>query len=96
MVSKELWNRSIVLDSRSLRLRVLQYSHDHPLAGHFGQTKTLHQVRMHYYWPRLPVFVKDYWQIMYHFFLRQTVHHKPYGLLKHDPASLELHPPWIS
>src|SRR5882724_7923676 len=37
-----------ILDSRSLRLRVLQYTHDHPLAGHFSQTKTLHQVRMHY------------------------------------------------
>src|SRR5882724_6950558 len=33
-----------VPNSGNLRLRVLQYSHDHPLAGHFGQTKTLHQV----------------------------------------------------
>src|SRR5882724_9654133 len=49
-----------ILDSRSLRLHVLQYSHDHPLAGHFGQTKTLHQVQMHCYWPGLLVFVKDY------------------------------------
>src|SRR5882724_3396223 len=34
-----------ISDPRSLRLHVLQYSHDHPLAGHFGQMKTLHQVR---------------------------------------------------
>jgi len=30
------------------------------LAGHFGQTKTLHQVCMQYYWSGLPVYIKDY------------------------------------
>src|SRR5882724_2279870 len=49
-----------VLNSGNLQLHVLQYSHDHPLAGHFGQTKTLHQVHMQYYWSRLQVYVKDY------------------------------------
>ena len=52
--------RIYVPNSGNLRLRVLQYSHDHPLAGHFGQMKTLHQVRMQYYWSGLPVYVKDY------------------------------------
>src|SRR5882724_10703846 len=33
---------------------------NHPLAGHFGQMKTLHQVHMQYYWSGLPVYVKDY------------------------------------
>jgi len=47
-------DRIYVPDSGDLRLRVLQYSHDHPLAGHFGQTKTLHQVRRQYTWPGLP------------------------------------------
>jgi len=82
-----------VLDSRSLRLRVLQYSHDHPLAGHFGQTKTLHQVRMHYYWPRLPVFVKDYCKSCTIFSCAKPVHHKPYGLLKQLPIPAK---PWNS
>ena len=36
-----------VLNTDSLRLRVLQHSHDHPLAGHFGQTKLLYQVQQH-------------------------------------------------
>ena len=49
-----------VLETGNLRLRVLQYSHDHPLAGHFGQTKTLHAIRMHYYWPGLQAYVKNY------------------------------------
>ena len=30
-----------VPDSDDLHLRVLQYKHDHPLAGHFGQNHTL-------------------------------------------------------
>src|SRR5882724_9618065 len=38
-----------VLDSRTLQLCVLQYSHNHLLAGNFSQTKPLHQVHMHYY-----------------------------------------------
>jgi len=53
-------DRIYVPDSGDLRLRILQYSHDHPLAGHFGQTKTLHQVRHQYTWPGLPEFVKHY------------------------------------
>src|SRR5882724_7834799 len=52
--------RIYVLNSGNLQLHVLQYLHDHPLTGHFGQTKTLHQVHMQYYWSRLPVYVKDY------------------------------------
>ncbi len=53
-------NRIYIPDSSNLRLQVLQYSHDHPLSGHFGQTKTLYKVRRHYTWPGLPEFVKDY------------------------------------
>src|SRR5882724_9628111 len=63
------------------------------LAGHFSQTKTLHQVRMHYYWPRLPVFVKDYcksYTICSH---AKPVHHKPYRLLKQLPIPVK---PWNS
>jgi len=46
-----------VPDSGDLQLCVLQYSHDHPLVGHFGQTKTLHQVQRQYTWPGLPEFI---------------------------------------
>ena len=68
------WNSGCiyVLDSRNLQLCVLQYSHNHPLAGHFGQTKMLHQVHMHYYWPRLPSLSQRLLQIMYHLLLHQT------------------------
>src|SRR6266481_4283201 len=49
-----------VPDSSNLHLQVLQYSHNHPLSGHFGQMKTLYQVHRHYTWPSLLEFVKDY------------------------------------
>ena len=49
-----------VPDHGNLQLCVLQYLHDHPLAGHFGQTKILQTVQMQYAWPGLPVYIKDY------------------------------------
>ena len=71
-----------VPNSGNLRLGVLQYSHDHPLAGHFGQTKTLHQVQMHYYWPGLPIYVKDYCKSCVTCSCTKPMCHKPYRLLK--------------
>ena len=67
-------------NSSNLQLCVLQYSHDHPLAGHFGQMKTLHQVCMQYYWSRLPVYVKNYCKLCTTCSHAKPVHHKPYGL----------------
>src|SRR5882724_334301 len=71
-----------VLNSGNLQLHVLQYSHNHPLAGHFSQTKTLHQVCMQYYWSRLPVYIKDYCKSCTTCSCTKPVCHKPYGLLK--------------
>jgi len=82
-----------VLNSGNLQLCVLQYSHDHPLAGHFSQTKTLHQVQMHYYWPGLPVYVKDYCKSCVTCSHAKPVCHKPYGLLKQLPIPEK---PWNS
>ena len=36
--------RIYVPDTGNLQLRILQYKHDHPLSGHFGQNKTLASV----------------------------------------------------
>src|SRR5882724_5751094 len=85
--------RIYVPNSGNLRLRVLQYSHDHPLAGHFGQTKTLYQVRMQYYWSGLPVYVKDYCKSCTTCSHAKPVRHKPYGLLKQLPIPEK---PWNS
>jgi len=41
-------NRIYVPDNTNLCLQVLQYHHDHVLAGHLGQNKTLELIWRHY------------------------------------------------
>jgi len=60
-----------VPNSDNLQLCVLQYSMIIPLRSFSVRLKTLHQVRIHYYWPGLPVYIKTM-QVMCHLFLRQT------------------------
>src|SRR6266481_1186669 len=81
-----------VLDSR-LHLCVLQYSHDHPLAGHYGQSKTLYQVCLNYYWPGLLTYVKNYCKSCTICSRTKPMHHRPYGLLKQPPIPEK---PWNS
>src|ERR1700731_4030368 len=45
--------RIYVLDINNLRLRILHVRHDHLLARHFGQTKTMALVFRDYTWPKL-------------------------------------------
>jgi len=92
--TKEFWTNlcSRLWKSSTLCSPIL--THDHSLAGHFGQTKTLHQVQMHYYWPGLLVFVKDYCKSCTICSHAKPVHHKPYRLLKQFPIPakpLEFH-----
>src|SRR5882724_1814044 len=82
-----------VPNTGNLQLHVLQYSHDHPLAGHFGQTKTLHQVRLQYYWSGLPAYIKNYCKSCTTCSHAKPVRHKPYGLLKQLPIPEK---PWNS
>jgi len=53
-------NRIYVPDSNDLHLRVLQYRHDHILAGHFGQNKTITLICRQYTWPGLRSFVINF------------------------------------
>jgi Integrase zinc binding domain len=47
-------------DVLDCRLKVLQYKHDHVLAGHFGFNKTLEAAYQEYVWPNLCTFVQDF------------------------------------
>jgi len=76
-----------VPDLDDLRLWVLQYRHDHPLAGHFGQNWTLELIRREYTWPGLRTFVKDYVRSCTSCTRAKTPRHRPYGLLKQLPGS---------
>jgi len=82
-----------VPDLDDLCLQVLQYRHDHPLAGHFGQNQTLELIQHEYTWPGLRTFVKDYVRSCTSCTRAKTPHHRPYGLLKQLPIPEK---PWNS
>ena len=79
--------------SDELRVRVLQHNHDHILAGHFGQNRTLDLVRQSYTWPELQSFVRDFCLSCVLCKRNKKPQHKPYGLLKPLPVPLR---PWHS
>jgi len=82
-----------VPDLDDLHLQVLRYRHDHPLAGHFGQNRTLELIWHEYTWPGLQTFIKDYVQSCTSCARAKTPRHRPYGLLKQLPITEK---PWNS
>lgn len=82
-----------VPDQKDLRLRVLQDKHDHILAGHFGQNKTLELVQREYYWPDLRDFVQSFAKTCDTCLRNKSQRHKPYGFLKQLPIPDK---PWNS
>src|SRR6266481_6719030 len=75
-------DRIYIPDTGNLRLCILQYTHDHPLAGHCSQQKTLYQVQCHYTWPGLPEFIRHYCKSCTTCSWVKPQQHKPYELLK--------------
>jgi len=86
-------NRIYVPDSDDLRLRVLQYKHDHILAGHFGQNKTITLIRRQYTWPGLRSFVINFCKSCTTCARAKAPRHKPYGTLQQLPIPEQ---PWNS
>jgi transposase InsO family protein len=85
--------RILVPDSGTLRLRVLQYHHDHPVSGHFGMNKTLALIRRDYVWPNIRSSVTDYCRSCTTCSRSKSKRHKPYGLLRQLPVPIR---PWDS
>jgi hypothetical protein len=86
-------DRIYVPDANDLRLRVLQYKHDHILSGHAGQNKTLAVIRQEYVWPNLRTFVQEFCNSCTTCKHSKAPRHKPYGLLKQLPVPER---PWNS
>jgi hypothetical protein len=86
-------HRIYVPEANNLRLRVLQYRHDHPLSGHFGQNRTLKLIRREYTWPGIRTYVKDYVSSCTTCSRAKVPRHRPYGLLKQLPIPER---PWNS
>lgn len=86
-------DRIYVPDADNLRLRVLQYKHDHILSGHFGQNKTLELVRREYTWPDIRTTVKEFCKSCVTCMRSKPQRHRPYGNLKQLPIPER---PWNS
>ena len=80
-------NRIYVLFVGNLYTYILQYNHDHILARHFGQNKTLELVRRRYSWPSLCADVQQFYKSYVTCMRFKPQCHKPYGSLKQLPIS---------
>jgi len=83
-------NRIYVPSAGNLHTRVFQYNHDHILAGHFGQNKTLELVRYGYSWPSLCADVQQFHKFCVTCMQSKPQRHKPYGSLKQLPIPEQL------
>ena len=78
-------NRIYVPSAGNLRTCVLQYNHDHILARHFGQNKTLELVCRGYSWPSLHADVQQFCKSCVTCMQSKPQRYKPYGSLKQLP-----------
>ena len=86
-------NRIYIPSASNLHTHVLQYNHDHILAGHFGQNKTLELVRRRYSWPSLHADVQQFCKSCVTCMRSKPQYHKPYRSLKQLPIPER---PWNS
>ena len=86
-------NRMYVPDNTNLCLRVLQYHHDHVLAGHLGQNKTLELIQRHYTWPNIRDDVQKFCKSCVTCMRSKPQRHRPYGSLQQLPIPER---PWNS
>jgi len=86
-------NRIYVLSAGNLCICILQYNHDHILAGHFGQNKTLELVCCKYSWPSLCANVQQFCKSCVTCMWSKPQRHKLYGSLKQLPIPER---PWNS
>src|SRR6266446_4219707 len=77
----------------TLQLHTIHDHHDHPTAGHFGETKTMELICHNYHWPGMRCMVGDYVRLCTSCVHTKVMHHKPYGLLKQLPIPGQ---PWES
>src|SRR5260370_32446159 len=78
---------------KDLHLQIIRNHHDHPTAGHFGQTKTIELIKQSFHWPGLGRMVKSYISSCMNCTCTKVQCHKPYGKLKQLPIPIK---PWNS
>jgi len=80
-------NRIYIPSAGNLHTHILQYNHDHILAGHFGQNKTLELVCCGYSWPSLCADVQQFCKFCVTCMQSKLQCHKLYKSLKQLPIS---------
>ena len=80
----------------TLCLHTIYDHHNHPTAGHFGETKTIELICCRYHWPGLRHMVKDYMKSCTNCTHTKVPCHKLYGLLKQLPIPPGNRFQWIS
>ena len=86
-------NRIYVLSAGNLHICILQYNHDHILAGYFGQNKTLELVHRGYFWLSLHADVQQFCKSCVTCMQSKPQCYKPYRSLKQLPIPER---PWNS
>ena len=81
----------VVVPSLDLRIEILEQCHDSPLAGHYGNAKTIELVTRNYWWPGLRRMVRKYISGCDVCKRAKASRHKPYGLLQPLPIPMA---PW--
>jgi len=74
-----------VPDNANLRLRVLQYHHDHVLAGYLGQNRTLELIWRYYTWPNIHDDVQKFYKSCITCMRSKPQYHRPYRSLQQLP-----------
>lgn len=89
LVDGRIW----VPDNDTIKLRILESRHDHPLAGHPGRTKTLQLLRRDFHWDGIMEYVNQYVSGCLECIRNKTLRHKKYGYLNPPPIPTR---PWES
>ena len=86
-------NRIYIPSAGNLRTCIFQYNHDHILARHFGQNKTLELVCHGYSWPSLCANIQQFCKSCVTCMRFKLQHHKLYRSFKQLPIPEQ---PWNS
>jgi hypothetical protein len=70
----------------SLRKDILFMCHDSPIAGHYGQKRTVELVKRDFYWPGMTTFIRSYVQGCHHCARNKHATNAPHGLLRPLPV----------
>ncbi|MBW0494566.1 hypothetical protein O181_034281 [Austropuccinia psidii MF-1] len=82
----------VVPNDPTIQLRIIQKRHDSPLAGHFGQDKTIKLVMWDFHRSGITQFIKYYVSSSQQCSRNKNINHKKFGFLKPLPIP---NGPWI-